>query len=142
MFWAENFRMVNSEIYSWSSLFLNISRLTPNLVPVSWKVYKIQPIRVAYTKPINLKFCAPFKINIQKRERLSYLKILLIIFCYYIQERTVEEENQKCVDWILRLSNRDYGYLILKFSALDRLSNFLHIYFVQILFSNQGRKVW
>ena len=25
-------------------------------------------------KPINLKFCAPFKINIQKREGLSYLK--------------------------------------------------------------------
>ena len=24
--------------------------------------------------PINLKFCAPFKINIQKQERLSYLK--------------------------------------------------------------------
>ena len=27
-----------------------------------WKVYKIQPIRVAYMKPINLKFCAPFQI--------------------------------------------------------------------------------
>ena len=25
-------------------------------------------------KPINLKFCAPFKINIQKREGLSKLK--------------------------------------------------------------------
>ena len=25
-------------------------------------------------KPIKLKFCAPFKINIQKREGLSYFK--------------------------------------------------------------------
>ena len=30
---------------------------------VPWKVYKIQPTRVAYQKPENLKFCAPFKIN-------------------------------------------------------------------------------
>ena len=35
---------------------------------------KIQPIRAAYQKPGNLKFCAPFKINIQKREGLSNLK--------------------------------------------------------------------
>ena len=31
-------------------------------------MYKIQPIRVAFQKPGNLKFCAPFKISIQKRE--------------------------------------------------------------------------
>ena len=34
-------------------------------------MYKIQPIRVAYQKPGNLKLFAPFKVNIQKRERLS-----------------------------------------------------------------------
>ena len=34
-------------------------------------MYKIQTIRVAYQKPGYLKFCAPFKINIQKREGLS-----------------------------------------------------------------------
>ena len=34
-------------------------------------MYKIQPIRVAYKKPGNLKFFAPFKINIQKQEGLS-----------------------------------------------------------------------
>ena len=34
-------------------------------------MYTIQPIRVAYMKPINLKFCASFKINIQKREGIS-----------------------------------------------------------------------
>ena len=27
-------------------------------------MYKIQPIRIAYQKPVNLKFCAPIKINI------------------------------------------------------------------------------
>ena len=34
-------------------------------------MYKIQPIGVGYQKPGNLKFCPPFKINIQKREGLS-----------------------------------------------------------------------
>ena len=34
-------------------------------------VYKIQPIRVAFQKPENLKFCAPFKMTIQKRGGLS-----------------------------------------------------------------------
>ena len=34
------------------------------LYPV--KVYKIPPIRVAFKKPINLNFYAPFKISIQK----------------------------------------------------------------------------
>ena len=34
-------------------------------------MYKFQPIRVAYQKPGNLKFGAPFKITEQKREGLS-----------------------------------------------------------------------
>ena len=33
-------------------------------------MYKIQPIRVSYQKAANFKFCAPFKINIQKWEGL------------------------------------------------------------------------
>ena len=37
-------------------------------------MYKIQSIRVAYKKTINLKFCAPFKIILQKREELSNFK--------------------------------------------------------------------
>ena len=37
-------------------------------------MYPIQPIRVEFMKPINLKFSAPFKINIQKREGLSNFK--------------------------------------------------------------------
>ena len=70
---AGNFRMVNIKIYAWSSLLLNLkTNLILYLYPE--KCIKIQPIRVAYMKPINLKFCAPFKINIQKREGLSYLK--------------------------------------------------------------------
>ena len=48
-------------------LFFLISRL----VLVSWKVYKIQLIRVAYQKPANLNFYASFKVNIQKRKGLS-----------------------------------------------------------------------
>ena len=63
--------MMDIEINAWSSIFLNIKT---NLILYLYPVYKIQPIRVAYKKPLNLKFCAPFKINIQKREGLSYFK--------------------------------------------------------------------
>ena len=44
-------------------------------------MYKIQPIRVAYQKPENLKFCAPFKINIQKREGLFNFEKPGFFFC-------------------------------------------------------------
>ena len=37
-------------------------------------MYKIQPIRVAYKNPPNLRFFAQFKINIQKLEELSNFK--------------------------------------------------------------------
>ena len=37
-------------------------------------MYKIQPIRVPYQKPLNFKFCAPFKIDIQKWEGPSFRK--------------------------------------------------------------------
>ena len=63
---AENFRMVGIQINAWSSL-----NIETNLILYLYPVYKIQPIRVAYKKPLNLKFCAPFKINIRKREELS-----------------------------------------------------------------------
>ena len=55
--------MVDIEINALSSLFLN---LETNLI-----LYLYQPIRVAYQKPGNLKFYAPFQINIQRREKLS-----------------------------------------------------------------------
>ena len=81
-------------------------------------MYKIQPIRVAYIKSINLKFCAPFKIIYRNGRNSLIKKTRFLIFLYFIQERTVYEENQKFAHWILRLSNRDYGYLILKFSEV------------------------
>ena len=68
-------------------------------------------------KPINLKFCAPFKINIQKQEELTNFKPRFLIFFLLNPRKNGLEENQKCVHWILRLSNRDKAYLILKFSA-------------------------
>ena len=49
-------------------LIFLISRLTLSCITCT---FKIQPIRVAYQKSGNLKFCAPFKINIQKQEGLS-----------------------------------------------------------------------
>ena len=61
--------MVDIEIHTWFSLFLNLeTNQILYSVLVSWKVYKIQPIIVAYQKPGNLKFYSPFRINIQKRE--------------------------------------------------------------------------
>ena len=62
--------MVDIEINALaSSLFLNIET---NLILYLYP--EIQPIRVAYMKPINLKFCEPFKINIQKWEELFNFK--------------------------------------------------------------------
>ena len=72
-------------------------------------------------KPINLKFCAPFKINIQKRGGLSNLKKTVFDFSVLNPiERTVLEENLQCVHWILRLSNRDFFSVFssVKFSFL------------------------
>ena len=60
-------------------LFFN---LETNLM-VSWKVNKIQPIRVVYQKPGNLKFCAPYKIiykngrdSLNKKKRFFYFSLL------------------------------------------------------------------
>ena len=59
-------------------------------------------------KPINLKFCAPFKINIQKREELSNFKSRFLIFIYYIQESTRFKKKIKSVSiGYCDLSNQD-----------------------------------
>ena len=39
-------------------------------------MYKIQPIRVAYKKPINLNFCAIFKIILQKGKPVFGFSVL------------------------------------------------------------------
>ena len=61
--------MVDVEINAWSPLFLN---LATNLILYLYpEVYKIKQIRVAFQKPGNLKFCAPFMITLQKRKGLT-----------------------------------------------------------------------
>ena len=58
-------------------------------------------------KPVNLKFCAPFKI-LMKWEGLSNLvKPVFDFSLLYPRKNGLKEENQKCVHWILRLRNRD-----------------------------------
>ena len=53
---------------------------------------KIQPIRVEFQKPGNLKFCASFnKINIQRREGLSNF-FWVLFFLYYIQKEWIKQE--------------------------------------------------
>ena len=76
--WAGNFKMVDIKIKAWSSFFLN---LETNLI-VSWKVNKIQPIRVVYQKPGNLKFCAPFKIIYKNGRDSLNKKKRFLIFLY------------------------------------------------------------
>ena len=79
--------MVDIEIIAYSSLFLNLgTNLILYLNPE--KCIKLTiPIGIAYQKPENLKFFAPLRINIQKREGLSNLKKRFLIFLYYIQKR-------------------------------------------------------
>ena len=67
---------------------LLISRLTSSCTCILKRVNKIQPIRVAYQKPENLKFSAPFKINIQKREGFSNFDKPVFDFLYYIQKKS------------------------------------------------------
>ena len=80
--------MVDVEINAWSSLFLN---LETNLILYFYpEVYKIKQIRVAFQKPRNLKFCAPFMITIQKRKGLT--KTRFLIFLYYIKKEWIKQE--------------------------------------------------
>ena len=54
---------------------------------------KIQPIRFAYQKPVNLKFCAPFMISIQKREELSsFKKPVFWYFCTLSKIEWIKQE--------------------------------------------------
>ena len=48
-------------------------------------------------KPINLKFCAPFKINIQKREELFNFKTrFLIFFLLYPRKTGLRGKSKVC----------------------------------------------
>ena len=116
--------MVDIEIYAWSSLLL-ISRITWSCILVSWKVFKIQPIRVAYTKPINLnKFARHLRLNTETGGTLLFKKNPVFHFSLLNLGKNGLRRKSKCVHWILRLSNRDQGYLILKFSALIIFNQF------------------
>ena len=68
------------------------------------KAYKIQPIRVVYMKPINLKFCAKFKIIYRNGGTLNLEKRVFDFSLLYPRKNSLKE-NQKCVHWILRLSH-------------------------------------
>ena len=79
-------------------------------------MYNIQPIRVAYMKPINLKFFVPFKII--NRNRLSNLEKPVFEFSLlYPRKNGLRRKSKVLPSWILRLSNWDQEYFIPKFSA-------------------------
>ena len=87
--------MVDIEINA-DPLFHNIeTNLILYLYPE--KCIKIQPIRVAYMKPINLKSCAPFKINIQKRKGLCYFKKPVFdSFLLYSRKTGLRRKSKVC----------------------------------------------
>ena len=61
-------------------LFFIISRLILSCTCTLKSVYKIQSIRVAYMKPTNLKFCAPFKIIYRNGRHSLIWKNRFLIF--------------------------------------------------------------
>ena len=64
-------------------------------------------VRVPYLKPINFEFCWPFKIIYRNgRDSLNFKKPVFDFSLLYPRKNGIRE-NQKCVHWILRLSNQD-----------------------------------
>ena len=76
------------EINAWSSIIINLeTNLILYLYPEKGKQNSTNQSRVLQ-KPENLKFSAPFKINIQKREGFSNFDKPVFDFLYYIQKKS------------------------------------------------------
>ena len=138
--------MVDIEINAWSSLFLNLeTNLILYLYPQ--KVYKIQPIRVAYQiqKPGNLKFCAPFKINTQKIEGLSDFENLIFL---YIPGKSGSSKKFKVSTLNIRIKQSGLKLSHLKFPAQYLfLSDGISLFFLMdIILKNDvwwiDRQIW
>ena len=138
--------MVDIEINAWSSLFLNLeTKLILYLYPQ--KVYKIQPIRVAYQiqKPGNLKFCAPFKINTQKIEGLSDFENLIFL---YIPGKSGSSKKFKVSTLNIRIKQSGLKLSHLKFPAQYLfLSDGISLFFLMdIILKNDvwwiDRQIW
>ena len=69
------FIIVDIEINAWSPLFVNL-KINIIFFWISWKVHKIQPIRLTFQKPGNLKFCEPFKINMNFKKPVFDFSVL------------------------------------------------------------------
>ena len=52
--------------------------------------------KIAFQKPGNLKFCAPFKITIQKREELSNLKKPVFDSLLYPRKNGLRRKSKVC----------------------------------------------
>ena len=138
--------MVDNEINAWSSLFFNLeTNLILYLYPQ--KVYKIQPIRVAYQiqKPGNLKFCAPFKINTQKIEGLSDFENLIFL---YIPGKSGSSKKFKVSTLNIRIKQSGLKLSHLKFPAQYLfLSDGISLFFLMdIILKNDvwwiDRQIW
>ena len=138
--------MVDIKINAWSFLFLNIkTNLILYLYPQ--KVYKIQPIRVAYQiqKPGNLKFCAPFKINTQKIEGLSDFENLIFL---YIPGKSGSSKKFKVSTLNIRIKQSGLKLSHLKFPAQYLfLSDGISLFFLMdIILKNDvwwiDRQIW
>ena len=63
-------------------------------------MYKIQPVKVAYMKPINLKLCAPFKINIQNPVKPVFDFSVLQSVPYHIRISPIFKGS----DWLCKVA--------------------------------------
>ena len=108
-------------------------------------MYKIQPFRVPYKKPANLKLCAPFKINIQIRELLSNLKKTKTVFDFsvlYPKKEWIKKLKVSTLDIRIKQSELKVSHskvpsseLILISRISLRIHNIHSIFLKLILFS-------
>ena len=75
-------------------LFFLISRL--NLVFVSGKVYKIIPIKVAYMKPKNLKFCVPLRFIYRNGRDFLIKKTVYDFSLLYPRKNGLKRKSNVC----------------------------------------------
>ena len=87
-------------------------------------MYKIQPIRVAYQKPENLKLCAPFRINIHKREGLSNFEKTVSDFSVLYIKKSGLSKKLKVSTLDIRIKQSGLKVPILKFPAQVRKVEF------------------
>ena len=84
-------------------------------------MHKIQPIRVLHQKPGNLKFCAPFKIDIQKREGLyNFEKPFFDFSVLYSKKSELSKKLKSTLDIQIKKSGSKVSHSKVPSSGFDQ----------------------